>query len=550
MTMTMNKNSNNPKNKRSSSQLSSNSTQQSALPPPSPSQPQRHGKNIKNLHNFLTSLLVSPNPPSAQDAADLEELVSLMKKHTLFDPIHIPQLQDTQRLTAELPFHIPTSIKPSVTTITSSDSDDNNNNTSSNNSASSSRGTTTASYIVTEKANVAPVPNFEFSFSSDRQVNFPPPPEKRLYTTDRPTYRRGGVYADEYDEVEDVKLEDQIDPEELEAIIQQRKILPLPKSGGSQKHFTVTAIDKENKNNKQQNATNNNNQGLSASLSSTTSPSSKPTPGLVVQQERIARRSSGEPSNRLPASSSPSSTTIKIPSLPLPLPAFSKESPRFTLAEDKQSLKLDNNVDAEYDKKKNKLLLDNNLNDPRNNVGKITSVKSTAMPDKQQQKHISFRSEAATRGKKHKSKSKKKIPPSVTKSANDHTNDDNDNNKKNTKPSTTKKGKKSQSRLEQQQLVSSRKDWLDASDVSMIINGDQDEWICLFCQYEIFCSGLEAAIRKRGGYRRRRLLRAKDINNSILQHHHKYASRLNVKEEDEDPLSPSVGISVDSRLEQ
>ncbi|KAI7885187.1 hypothetical protein K492DRAFT_234337 [Lichtheimia hyalospora FSU 10163] len=42
------------------------------------------------------------------------------------------------------------------------------------------------------------------------------------------------------------------------------------------------------------------------------------------------------------------------------------------------------------------------------------------------------------------------------------------------------------------------------SDVALIRNPDPDEWICVFCQYEIFCHGLEMARRKGGYYRRRR----------------------------------------------
>ncbi|CDH50935.1 predicted protein [Lichtheimia corymbifera JMRC:FSU:9682] len=42
------------------------------------------------------------------------------------------------------------------------------------------------------------------------------------------------------------------------------------------------------------------------------------------------------------------------------------------------------------------------------------------------------------------------------------------------------------------------------SDIALIRNPDPDEWICVFCQYEILCRGLEAARRKGGYYRRRR----------------------------------------------
>ncbi|KAG2220918.1 hypothetical protein INT45_013047 [Circinella minor] len=527
---------NNSKNNKSSSQLSSSSTQ----PLPSlPSQPQRHDK--KNLHDFLTSLLISPNPPSAQDTVDFENLVLLMKNHTLFDPTHIPQIQDIKRFAAELPCLIPASTKPNVTNTISSNrnmnkitskssnkSDDSNNN---NNDKSSSKETT--SYATTLKPNIAPVPNFEFSFSSDRQVNFPPPPEKPLYTTDRPTYRRGGVYADEYDEVEDVKLEDEVDPEELEAIIQQRKILPLPKSRWGQKTVTATVLDEEDKSNKEQNVTNRNNQEIVSS-------SSKPgTSILGQQQERIAIRSSGGPSNR---SSSSKTTTTTIKTSSLPLSPLSEEAQEFTSAENIQSLKPNKNLD-----------------ESNNNLEKEMDVKSIVMSDKQQQqqqKFTSFRSETATQNKRSKNKIKKKKSSSVTKPTDHPINDDHEHSKRNTKLSATKKGKKSQHPLEQQQQsFSSRKDWLDvdlnSSDVSMIKNGNSDEWICLFCQYEIFRSGLEATLRKRGGYRRRRqrLLRAKDMNDSILQHHNKYASQLNVEEEEEkDSLLPLVRMSVDTRI--
>ncbi|KAF7723782.1 hypothetical protein EC973_001695 [Apophysomyces ossiformis] len=42
-----------------------------------------------------------------------------------------------------------------------------------------------------------------------------------------------------------------------------------------------------------------------------------------------------------------------------------------------------------------------------------------------------------------------------------------------------------------------------SSDVSLLQSADPYEWICLFCQYEIFCNGFEAA-RRKGGYHRRR----------------------------------------------
>ncbi|KAI7854942.1 hypothetical protein BDC45DRAFT_507308 [Circinella umbellata] len=545
--------------KKSSSPLSSSSAQQL---PSSPSQPQRHDKSIKNLHEFLTSLLISPNPPSAQDTADFEDLVLLMKKHTLFDPTHIPQLQDIKRLAAELPCLIPGSTQSNVTNTISSNSnmnkvtsknsnnrdDSNNNNKSSSSSSSNSKETT--SYTTTLKPNVAPVPNFEFSFSSDRQVNFPPPPEKPLYTTDRPTYRRGGVYADEYDEVEDVKLEDEVDPEELEAIIQQRKILPLPKSRWSQKNATATVSDEKDKSNKEQNVAHENDQEIASGVA--LSSSSKPGTSIIgQQQERIAIRSSGGPSNRTSSSLS-TTTTIKTSSFSSPL---SEETQRFISGETIQPLKSDQkHANNEYDKKKNKLVFDKNLDDSSSKLEKEMDVKSIAISDEQQQeKFTSFRSETATQSKKGKSKTKKKKSSSVTKPTDHPSNDDHEHSKKNTKLSTTKKGKKSQHPLEQQQSVSSRKDWLDvdlnSSDVSMIKNGNSDEWICLFCQYEIFCSGWEATLRKRGGYRRRRrLLRAKDMNDSILQHHHKYASQPNVEEEEKDSLSPLVRMSVDTRI--
>ncbi|KAI9246754.1 hypothetical protein BDA99DRAFT_526856 [Phascolomyces articulosus] len=43
-----------------------------------------------------------------------------------------------------------------------------------------------------------------------------------------------------------------------------------------------------------------------------------------------------------------------------------------------------------------------------------------------------------------------------------------------------------------------------SSDVAVVRSTDPDEWICVFCQYEIFCNGLETARRKGGYYRRRR----------------------------------------------
>ncbi|KAI9319890.1 hypothetical protein BX666DRAFT_2024937 [Dichotomocladium elegans] len=45
---------------------------------------------------------------------------------------------------------------------------------------------------------------------------------------------------------------------------------------------------------------------------------------------------------------------------------------------------------------------------------------------------------------------------------------------------------------------------VSGSDITLVQSPDPDEWICLFCQYEIFCRGLEAARRKGGYYRRRK----------------------------------------------
>ncbi|KAI9476343.1 MAG: hypothetical protein EXX96DRAFT_576832 [Benjaminiella poitrasii] len=51
-----------------------------------------------------------------------------------------------------------------------------------------------------------------------------------------------------------------------------------------------------------------------------------------------------------------------------------------------------------------------------------------------------------------------------------------------------------------------------SSDVTLFENPISDDWICLFCQYDIFMHGLEEAKRKNGYYRRRRerLKRLKD----------------------------------------
>ncbi|KAI7866863.1 hypothetical protein BDF14DRAFT_1882207 [Spinellus fusiger] len=43
-----------------------------------------------------------------------------------------------------------------------------------------------------------------------------------------------------------------------------------------------------------------------------------------------------------------------------------------------------------------------------------------------------------------------------------------------------------------------------SSEVSMVKSVNPDDWTCLFCQFEIFCNGIEAARRKGGYYRRRK----------------------------------------------
>ncbi|KAL0076525.1 hypothetical protein F4703DRAFT_1883910 [Phycomyces blakesleeanus] len=66
-----------------------------------------------------------------------------------------------------------------------------------------------------------------------------------------------------------------------------------------------------------------------------------------------------------------------------------------------------------------------------------------------------------------------------------------------------KKGKKAQRRKNQEdQGLSSGYDLF--SEVSVIRNINPDDWTCLFCQFEIFCNGIEVARRKGGFYRRRR----------------------------------------------
>ncbi|KAG0170692.1 hypothetical protein DFQ30_002126 [Apophysomyces sp. BC1015] len=68
--------------------------------------------------------------------------------------------------------------------------------------------------------------------------------------------------------------------------------------------------------------------------------------------------------------------------------------------------------------------------------------------------------------------------------------------------SAVKKGKKT-NRKKKEEDQSTIPGNLLSSDVSLLQSADPYEWICLFCQYEIFCNGFEAA-RRKGGYHRRR----------------------------------------------
>ncbi|KAI9027414.1 hypothetical protein CLU79DRAFT_739105 [Phycomyces nitens] len=80
------------------------------------------------------------------------------------------------------------------------------------------------------------------------------------------------------------------------------------------------------------------------------------------------------------------------------------------------------------------------------------------------------------------------------------------NNSASTPTETTasgKKGKKNQRKKNQDdQGPTSGYDLF--SEVSVIRNANPDDWTCLFCQFEIFCNGIEVARRKGGFYRRRR----------------------------------------------
>lgn len=100
---------------------------------------------------------------------------------------------------------------------------------------------------------------------------------------------------------------------------------------------------------------------------------------------------------------------------------------------------------------------------------------------------VATKSKAAATTKKGKSNSKSKVEeqePSeqVSKEA-----------------SASKKGKKVQQRKKR---MEEEDPYL--SDVAVVRSADPNEWICLFCQYEIFCSGWEAARRKNGYFKRKK----------------------------------------------
>ncbi|KAI9275451.1 hypothetical protein BDA99DRAFT_495495, partial [Phascolomyces articulosus] len=457
---TTNKN-NNSKNKMSSSSSSNTTTSTRSTPSQT-----RHDSNIKDLHNFLTSLLVSSKTPSAQDTADLEGLISLMKEHKLFDPTYIPQLQNIQRIAAELPCLIPSSLDSNITNSNSNTDTDTNTNTNTKNDSNNSngdKGTVTATATQT----VAPIPDFEFSFSSDRQANFPPPPEKPLYTTDRPTYRRGGVYADEYEEmdnVEDTKYEEEnVDPVEFEAIIQQRKILPLPKPRWKRKYSIPIGISSSSNNTVMTTRIDENNlQGGSLSKQSVLE---------NTEQERIAR-SLGETNNSKLGLASP--VVAVEPTASTLKKTQTQKIQKAAAATGLPSMEKHSKSDEENKKKKTTL---NNSKGTKKSSVPVKSIKDDKyITTEQQQRAVSRSNTIVSRGKKNKSKAKKKESSSVTKTATTelpHTNDDssNSNGKKNTKGkrqtdtiTATKKGKKSQQQQLDQQSSQHRKtgkmDWL------------------------------------------------------------------------------------------
>ncbi|KAI8388660.1 uncharacterized protein BYT42DRAFT_242234 [Radiomyces spectabilis] len=107
--------------------------------------------------------------------------------------------------------------------------------------------------------------------------------------------------------------------------------------------------------------------------------------------------------------------------------------------------------------------------------------------------------------------------------------------------STSKKKSKKGQRKKEQEAPSLLSTDLWASDLSMIRSALPEDWICLFCQYDIFCNGLMKARQKNGYYKRlrERQRRLKEAEDRRLCE----ASSTIVSDTEDDQWDPSLAIS-------
>ncbi|KAI8394140.1 uncharacterized protein BYT42DRAFT_32407 [Radiomyces spectabilis] len=109
---------------------------------------------------------------------------------------------------------------------------------------------------------------------------------------------------------------------------------------------------------------------------------------------------------------------------------------------------------------------------------------------------------------------------------------------------TSKKGKKPQSKKNADDPIASSRG-NETSDLAIVQNANPHEWICLFCQYEIFCHGMRTA-RRKGGYYKRQRARQRRLKESDAR---RDAATVGVDSEEEraptnDQQQPEVDSSI------
>jgi hypothetical protein len=81
-----------------------------------------------------------------------------------------------------------------------------------------------------------------------------------------------------------------------------------------------------------------------------------------------------------------------------------------------------------------------------------------------------------------------------------------------------KKGQRNQQKKKWDDDFSNAPGGFLSSDITLFDNPLSDDWMCLFCQYEVLCYGLEATKRKNGYYRRKRERLQREASRRLMHH--------------------------------